>query len=789
MSVGVHTAAVRIHDRANHTVNYSWSFTVAPVVSDTVPPVTTALSAIPAYPGFGSVLFSATDAGSGVAHTYWKLDGGPQMEGPLLYSFAPGTHTVEYWSVDKAGNVEAHKTLSTFVSQSHAVPTLAADASCLVAGCHTSDNIAAIHGTAGCIDCHGGSVGATNDCSTCHGASNPPAHHDVHQVIGSSAAAGSAADCTKSACHGTSVVAIHPTCATCHTSTDSTVVGAIAAGNATCETCHGAGFFAATHGSTNASHVVSGSCFTSTCHGTDVTVMHTMDFRGSGETPPGCAACHGAGKTPSTNCTTCHADIITPHDSTRAHATVTTMLNTNSSACVACHGNDLTKVGSRLTSNGDVHVPLVSSDPVPEHKGCSCHAYHEAGQNEGLLPNGQVGCQNCHATAHYSAHGFGTGFTVSGHNTSYFGIVGARSNFSSFASMTTTASAPASFPLPPKNVFWAAGDPNAPAHAVTGLTWTSTVKCEDCHSALSSNEVAGPHGGAVFNDFGIDPNFSGSFDSAFLWGAMTAADTTSTNSSADTSIVIGANGYGVYNKNGGTPFRSKSGIVQYVPTMVNGETGEELADWDLASGAAHLETATVICVKCHDLYNENHATNTANYGWASYAHEHHAGRPVKFGTFAVSGASIATQTVFADTAADAIVQVSGATTSTTLVAPSLGRETAGACRDCHIAIPHGWKRPRLIVYSNLNGTADQAFRTTKGLPAGDAAPYNAGPSVYEGEGLAGTAIGSGQMNGLSSIVGPTVVTGDADLSNNWSSSQCNACGHHSGTDLRAGAWK
>src|SRR5450759_360722 len=39
MSVGTHTAAVRIHDRANHTVNYSWSFNVG--ASDSVPPVTT----------------------------------------------------------------------------------------------------------------------------------------------------------------------------------------------------------------------------------------------------------------------------------------------------------------------------------------------------------------------------------------------------------------------------------------------------------------------------------------------------------------------------------------------------------------------------------------------------------------------------------------------------------------------------------------------------------------------------------------------------------------------------
>jgi hypothetical protein len=38
--------------------------------------------------------------------------------------------------------------------------------------------------------------------------------------------------------------------------------------------------------------------------------------------------------------------------------------------------------------------------------------------------------------------------------------------------------------------------------------------------------------------------------------------------------------------------------------------------------------------------------------------------------------------------ADADVQVIGA---------SAGRGAAGHCRNCHVAIPHGWKRPRLLV--------------------------------------------------------------------------------------------
>jgi len=179
MAAGTHTVAVRIHDRANHTVNYSWSFTVAPVVSDTVPPVTLASGALPIYPGFAALSLAATDAGSGVAHTYWKFDGGPQMEGlSVQVQLAVGSHTVEYWSVDKAGNVESHKTLSTVVVSGilHKNPTGAKSSACT--SCHGT-NLAVTHAAVGCI-CHTASFmtaemapflvsGATAaECVDCH---------------------------------------------------------------------------------------------------------------------------------------------------------------------------------------------------------------------------------------------------------------------------------------------------------------------------------------------------------------------------------------------------------------------------------------------------------------------------------------------------------------------------------------------------------------------------------------------------------------------------------------------
>jgi hypothetical protein len=52
---------------------------------------------------------------SGVCNTFYKLDGGAQTEyvGPITLS--EGAHTVEYWSVDCAGNEESHKNSPTLV--------------------------------------------------------------------------------------------------------------------------------------------------------------------------------------------------------------------------------------------------------------------------------------------------------------------------------------------------------------------------------------------------------------------------------------------------------------------------------------------------------------------------------------------------------------------------------------------------------------------------------------------------------------------------------------------------
>ena len=58
-----------------------------------------------------TVTLAPSDALSGVRGTFYILDGGPQQSGTSVPVSGDGTHTLVYWSVDKAGNVEQQKSV------------------------------------------------------------------------------------------------------------------------------------------------------------------------------------------------------------------------------------------------------------------------------------------------------------------------------------------------------------------------------------------------------------------------------------------------------------------------------------------------------------------------------------------------------------------------------------------------------------------------------------------------------------------------------------------------------
>jgi hypothetical protein len=80
---------------------------------DTVAPVTLC-DARGSYASEASITLSATDQGSGVAGTFFRLDGGPDTAGSTVTVTTPGPHELEFWSVDRAGNEETPHKTATF---------------------------------------------------------------------------------------------------------------------------------------------------------------------------------------------------------------------------------------------------------------------------------------------------------------------------------------------------------------------------------------------------------------------------------------------------------------------------------------------------------------------------------------------------------------------------------------------------------------------------------------------------------------------------------------------------
>ena len=127
---GKHTLSFYATDKA---ANQETAQSVT-VKIDTTSPTTTATglqasASAPWQKTSPKITLSATDnsGGSGVAHTYFTVDGGTQQTYAVpFYLLYDGAHTVRYWSVDKAGNTEsAH---SGYVKIDSKAPTAAAKA-------------------------------------------------------------------------------------------------------------------------------------------------------------------------------------------------------------------------------------------------------------------------------------------------------------------------------------------------------------------------------------------------------------------------------------------------------------------------------------------------------------------------------------------------------------------------------------------------------------------------------------------------------------------------------------
>jgi len=438
-----------------------------------------------------------------------------------------------------------------------------------------------------------------------------------------------------------------------------------------------------------------------------------------------CDSCHGSKNYDTDNamgpkCVSCHRDGFvpahgmpqyagapagtpawvepSPADVAAGHKNLSTYILTSSSAaCAACHGTDVLNVGPD---------PLKFPHIQGEHQGCSCHDYGEA--------NSLKGCADCHEDQ-YAPHGFVDGIShtgsgwipAGGHNTTLYGVNGAASEFGEGHIVIKSdkgTTIEQEWPLPTASVFWSQSNlgslspTDAPAVAMapalrgtdkdggsladnirTDVGWNTVVSCVDCHSGLTA---AGPQGANTLNA-GLDPNFPDdwtkaeitSFDPTGMRKIDTVRDTPN-------------------------PFYPKLGSNVYMPAEVENATdphnpwaGMSIETTTKAAIAGTTDTSITVypggfygltstpsngysmgnstgrflCQKCHKLTNSYQGLgiegngrgardNNLNYmGMSNEAHmEHHND------------------------------MVTG----------------QGNCVSCHIAIPHGWKRPRLLVYES-----------------------------------------------------------------------------------------
>ncbi len=105
---GSYGVTFAVYDARGATAN----MTVDIQVVDTIVPTTTD----DAQQGWANhdvmVNLAASDSGSGVAATYYTLNGGIEQMGTTVNVTKEGTHSLVYWSVDNAGNVEGAHTVT-----------------------------------------------------------------------------------------------------------------------------------------------------------------------------------------------------------------------------------------------------------------------------------------------------------------------------------------------------------------------------------------------------------------------------------------------------------------------------------------------------------------------------------------------------------------------------------------------------------------------------------------------------------------------------------------------------
>jgi hypothetical protein len=787
---GGKTVAIRVHDLKHKTSTKSWGFTVL----ESVPPVTMATplatDAGGYYKDFALFYLFATDAGSGVAHTYYRLGlDGVVGEGVIVRVDTTGPQTLYFWSVDALGNVETAKSVTFTVAKDMLSATWhnQTTAFCTQPGCHfksltvehyqhtvTPDSSVRLS----CPTCHSSedsnvvaTIAAHSDsCTGCH--TGVPAFH----AMGAAGQNHALPDlfCVMSGCHGhgaTNVADIHASkllpgitgavmgCASCHDNPDH-------AATTDCRVCHGD---LGPHGAhASVSSVGNPSCTQSTCHGTSgVVAIHKNS----------CVLCHdpsGTGSVP----TATIAAAIASNDATCEDCHISYTAVHNVAAAVA--GHDLTDSSFQYAScftNSQCHAfKDVSLFHIATPRGCTaCHGRTDVVPltkncaTVGCHPNFNATHNNVYADmAPTNASRHSIAGAPSGVRTKFDGSQGVTLQWQSEASVTIagtvagnagtytvgeTGTVTTTWSFPTVNVFWGSSDASAPASAIKGLTKDSVITCFDCHSG-SATWYQGPHGASA--KWLLDANYPGDYSYAALTKYVTANLAYASANIGAPSVILDAARYA-------QPL-SVSGIAVYPGAT----TGSAITSAALASTAtvpgwvpnvsplANRTDGTtgptaIICAKCHDLENlvAGGVTGTATVP-------------------TVEGSNTAHDSHHQD-------QLDG----------------SSQCVNCHVAIPHGWRAPRLLVNTDTDVAPykdAKAMGTTAGTVGANG--FN-GIGMQELSGVNNHILGG--SNGTPGWQPYATGTGLAEPSLNqahngtayWDESQCKACGDHPGENAPA----
>ncbi len=112
------SATASVSDRAGNPA----SATASGIQIDTTAPSTDISAPSGWHNTDATVSLSATDNLSGVAATHYTVNGGAEQTGKTITFSAEGSYNIEAWSVDNAGNVEAHKSAQVLIDKT--APTI-----------------------------------------------------------------------------------------------------------------------------------------------------------------------------------------------------------------------------------------------------------------------------------------------------------------------------------------------------------------------------------------------------------------------------------------------------------------------------------------------------------------------------------------------------------------------------------------------------------------------------------------------------------------------------------------